>query len=153
MNWRAWLDKPLVWVNAGIFISCWLFGAWHAWQDHTLKQALTASLVPPYGAWMAIEYELEHRGSIDWESRAQSCREDQADQLRSGLTPAQYGIWCDCTWQMIAESPVRSKNRSWLGNRRNPEEFQALIQQARGSCYSSARYLAVPPMGSQPVYD
>ncbi len=72
MNWRSWLDKPLVWVNAGIFVSCWLFGAYHAWQDHTTNQALVATLFPPYGIWMAIEDELEHRGKIDWQSRGQS---------------------------------------------------------------------------------
>jgi hypothetical protein len=153
MNWRAWLDKPLVWVNGGIFISCWLFGAYHAWQDHTADQALMAAVLPPYGIWMAIEYELEHRGAIDWESRAQNCRENDAVRLRSGLPREQYGIWCDCTWQMVAESPVWSKRRFWLGNRRDSREFEALVKYARGSCFSSARYLAAPPMESPPVYD
>jgi len=144
MNWRAWLDKPLVWVNGGIFISCWLFGAYHAWQDHTANQALVAALFPPYGIWMTFENELEHRGRIDWQSRAQNCRENDAVQLRSGLTRKQYGVWCECTWQMIAEWPMQSDKSSWLGERRNSREFQLLIQQARGSCFSSARYLGAP---------
>jgi len=151
MNWCSWLDKPLVWVNAGIFVSCWLFGAYHAWQDHTTNQALVAVLFPPYGVWMTIEKELEHRGQIDWQSRAQNCRENDAVHLRSGLTREQYGIWCDCTWQMIAEWPMRSDKPSWLGNRRNSREFQVLIQRARGSCFSSARYLAAPLLESELV--
>lgn len=163
MDRQAALNNPLVWVLGGALAATWLYGAYHAWQSHDGGVAVTALLLPPYGIYMAVEQELGHpdagaakvqRGARVM-SAQQLCREDAETFEKTGLSREQYDVWCDCSWQMIADGFTPAEAAYLKENQQNSPGFQRLMKQARESCYSTARYLGAPaqpgPVEPNPV--
>jgi len=150
------LNSPLTWINGGIFLACWLFGSIHAWGEHSTREAAGALLFPPYGLYMAVEYELGHRPDarqvFTTTFTREACLADAAMFGRSGLSREQYDVWCSCSTRMIADGSSRAEAEFIRQNGKNSTEFGRLVRHARQSCYATSRYLGTR-LGPSAVID
>lgn len=132
----------------------WLFGAYHAWREHSSEEALNALLLPPYGIYMSLEYEWRHKNEVKsimkgvdgGIPREELCRDDDATYRKSRLTREQYEIWCSCSSEMI-EAHIENEAGGGAKARSSSRSLQQVVKQAQQSCYSTARYLGAPMPG------
>lgn len=111
-----------------------------------------AALLPPYGIYMAAEYELLHKREVDSimkdagddMSHVQICLDDAETFRSSGLSREQYEIWCDCSTQMIAANVTPEEIAYNKKHGRSSPQFKRQTERARQSCYATVKYLAVP---------
>jgi hypothetical protein len=161
-------DKPgalsaVAWALTGGLIMGWLAGAWHAWSVHGLATGVLAVLLPPYGAYWAVEQSLspheEPALATSAEPRSDEelidaltagCNVNEAGFLRSGFSRQQYDEYCLC----MARSLVRNltpEERSFLAREnRNSAGYLRKSQQADGFCRASSQYLGGAPLATGP---
>ncbi len=140
----------LVWMLAGMLIASWLYGSWHAFNQHSLQMAISSLLIPPFGLYLFSESQLGHRKARQIDTSApvgrmrtintlnNRCLLNNDQRRRAKLSINQYREYCRCSATSTAEILQASAK---IDSGSSSDQVKQQVIRGNQSCLSTSRYL------------